>query len=184
MGWKTRSIVIVTYLAFAYSAAWFFTSQATTTVIIVRHAETNPAGTQTDPELSSLGQARAVHLADFIQSIDVTGSVNAIFATESISTQQTASPLAYRVELDVEAVDQSDPDEFTDMILREHKGEVVLVVTQGDSMAPLIESLHGSKNVVETGPDHLYIVTVPWGEGGKVKTLMLPYGLSWSRPQQ
>ena len=58
------------------------------------------------------------------------------------------------------------------------KGEIVLVVTQSDTISPLIVELHGSKNVPEIQADeygNLYIVTIPWF--GKVKTLRLQYDL-------
>ena len=57
------------------------------------------------------------------------------------------------------------------------KGEIVLVVTLGDVLAPLVEELHGSKNIPAFGPDDyddIYIVTIPWF--GKVKTLRMHYG--------
>ena len=61
-------------------------------------------------------------------------------------------------------------------MLFEHRREIVLVVTQSDILAPLVEELHGSKNIADFAPDEynrMYIVTIPrWG---KVKTLELPY---------
>ena len=66
----------------------------------------------------------------------------------------------------------------------EHKGEIVLVVTLSDAIAPLVEELHGSKNVpeiVENEYGNIYIVTIPWF--GKVKTLRMRYGF-YERPDQ
>ena len=58
-------------------------------------------------------------------------------------------------------------------------GDVVLVVTHADAIAPLVEELHGSKRVPEIAPDehdNIYVVSIPWF--GKVKTLRFRYGLA------
>ena len=69
-------------------------------------------------------------------------------------------------------------------LLADHKGEIVLVVTLSDALAPLVEELHGSKNVPEMPPGeygNIYIVTIPWF--GKVKTLRLRYDF-YENPNQ
>ena len=51
-------------------------------------------------------------------------------------------------------------------------------MTHSDIIAPLVEELHGSKNLppIQTSEyGNIYIVTIPWF--GKVKTLRIPYGL-------
>src|SRR5690606_41828680 len=68
---------------------------------------------------------------------------------------------------------------FMEEVLRSHKGDVVLVVTHADAIAPLVEELHGSKRVPEIAPeeyDNIYVVSIPWF--GKVKTLRFRYGLA------
>ena len=66
-----------------------------------------------------------------------------------------------------------------DHVLKAHKGDIVLVVSHSDIIAPLVEELHGSKNIpqIEQNEYHnIYIVTIPWF--GKVKTLRLHYGVT------
>ncbi len=49
-------------------------------------------------------------------------------------------------------------------------------MSHSNTIAPLIDELHGSKNLTPFGPDEfnrVYIVTIPWY--GKVKTLFLRY---------
>ena len=198
---RRRLLTMFVFVIATFGLAWFFESQATTTIIFVRHADTDlPAagpdapgnaagavgaeapGAAADPPLNARGKARAELLADFLQDIDVIASVDAIYATESLRTRQTAMPLARRLELDVGVTDHYDYVGFMADVLSEHKGRIVLVVTNGDAIAPLVEELHGSKNVPEVGPsdyDNLYIVTVPWF--AKVKTLRLRYALGWDR---
>jgi broad specificity phosphatase PhoE len=180
-------IVAFTYIVLAFGVALYFESQATTTILFVRHADIDNPGTVTgDPPLNAAGRARADLLARFLRSIDVVAGVDAIYATAARRTRQTAEPLAERLNLAVETADPYDVTPFMQRVLREHKGEIVLIVTDRDAIAPLIEELHGSKNVPQIAPDEyddLYVVTIPWGGGTKVKTLRLLYGLGWQPPR-
>lgn len=174
---RQRIASILTYVVIAIGLAWFFELQATTTIIFVRHADTNTALNEPDPQLNATGRARAQLLADFVRDIDVVASVDAIYASEFRSTQQTAQPLAKQLGIDVQLADHYDVEAFMADVLSEHKGEIVLVVSHADAIAPLVEALHGSKNIAEIGPndfDDFFIVTIPWF--GKVKTLQLHYG--------
>ena len=181
---RRRTFAMVMFVLSTFGLAWFFESQATTTIIFVRHADTDPAaagaGAEGGPPLNERGRARAELLADFLQDIDVIASVDAIYASEFRRTQQTATPLAQRLGIDVEVTDHSDYVGFMASVLSAHKGRIVLVVTHRNTIAPLVEELHGSKNVPAIEPadyDNLYIVTVPWF--AKVKTLRVRYALGW-----
>ena len=190
---RSRAFPILIFVFTAITLAWFFESQATTTIILVRHADTDPPistpasasqqlETRSDgsaPALSARGRVRAELLADFLEDVDVVAGVDAIYASGFRPTRETASPLAARLGLDVAVADPYQYEPFTEDVLRKHKGEIVLIVTHADALAPLVEELHGSKRVPEIAPeeyDNLYIVSVPWF--GKVKTLRLRYGLA------
>ena len=61
-------------------------------------------------------------------------------------------------------------------VQREHSGEIVLSVSHSNTIAPLIDELHGSKRLpafAHDDYDEVYIFTIPWY--GKVKTLRLHY---------
>lgn len=171
------------YIVVAFCVAWYFESQATTTIVIVRHADVDdPVSLEDDPPLNAIGRARADLLSRFLQYLDVVGGVNAIYAAPYRRARQTAQPLADRLGLEIGRAEPENVEPFMERILREHKGEIVLIVVDRESIAPLIEELHGSKRVPEIAPDeyeNLYIVTIPWGGGAKVKTLRLLYGLDW-----
>jgi broad specificity phosphatase PhoE len=181
---RIRILPIIGYVTVAFGLAWFFEQQATTTVIFVRHAETDAAmQAGGDPPLNAQGRMRAEALADFLQDVDVIRSVNAIYASDKRRTQETAAPLAKRIGLQVEIDDPYQVERFIREVLREHKGEIVLIVTHSDVIAPLIDELHGSKRLPKIAPDeydNVYIVTIPWGGGAKVKTLRLHYGQPYS----
>jgi broad specificity phosphatase PhoE len=175
--WWT-AISVLTYVAVVFGLAWFFELQATTTVLFVRHADTDLFVDGDNPGLNARGVLRAEELANFVEDIDVVAGVDAIYASEFKRTQQTANAVARRLELDMNVANPYDVENFMASVLRDHKGEIVLVVTHADAIAPLIEELHGSKNVPEIAADeydNFYIVTIP--NYGKVKTLRLHYGM-------
>lgn len=176
---KSKLVPITLFVLLCLGLAWFFESQSTTTIIFVRHADIDAAFRDDDPPLSNLGHRRAELLADALEEIDVVAGVDAIYVADSRRTQQTAAPLARRLELEPRIADPYQVEQFMAEVLREHNGEIVLVATHADILAPLVEELHGSKNIPpmdgDNNFDNIYIVTIPWF--GKVKTLRLHYGL-------
>jgi broad specificity phosphatase PhoE len=175
---RLRLIPIVGYSIVALGLAYFFEQQATTTIIFVRHADTDVAMAEGgDPPLNARGRQRAELLADFLADVDVVASVDAIYASDKRRTQETAAPLAARLNMRVDIEDHYNVGRFMHRVQRDHKGDIVLIVSHSDAIAPLIDELHGSKRLPPFGPDdfdELYIVTIPWY--GKVKTLRFHYG--------
>lgn len=182
---RRRGFTLLAYVVIVFGLAWYFESQGTTTIIFVRHAETDQTMDRDhDLPLNALGHARAELLADTLENIDVVAGVNAIYVSPRIRTQQTAAPLAKRLGVEPKIADHYDIVGFMKTVLWEHKREIVLVVTHSDVIASLVEELHGSKNIADFEPDEydrIYIVTIPWW--GKVKTLEWVYGLGWERPE-
>jgi broad specificity phosphatase PhoE len=175
---RLRLIPIIGYTVVALGLAYFLEQRQSTTVIFVRHADTDAsmAGPDDDPPLNARGRQRAELLADFLQSIDVVAGVNAIYASDKRRTQETAAPLAKRLNLPVEIADHQDTEGFMDRVLDDHNGDIVLIVSHSNTIAPLIDELHGSKRLPAFAPDEydeVYIVITPGY--GKVKTLRLQY---------
>jgi len=173
---RRRIAAISLFLVTAFGLAWFFESQATTTVILVRYAEL-ASRDQANPGLSDAGRLRAQELIRLMAEVDVVAGVDAIFATRFRYTQETAEPLAKRLNLPVQIVDMTDIRGVGERILRDYKGKIVLVISGSESITALIKELHGSKQVPTMADgefDNLYIVSIPWY--GKVKTLRLRYG--------
>ena len=176
---RLRLIPIIGYTLVALGLAYFLAERPTTTVVFVRHADTDAgmAGPDDDPPLNARGRQRAELLADYLENIDVTGSVNAIYASDKRRTQETAAPLANRLNIPVQIADHLDTEDFMDRVRREHGGQIVLIVSHSNTIQPLIDELHGSKNLKPFRPDEynrLYIVTIP-RPVGKVKTLQFFY---------
>ena len=173
---RRRLISVVFYVIVAVGLAWFFESQATTTIIFVRHAE-KVVDAGDDPSLSPAGQRRAAELARQMVDADVVAGVDALYATGFKRTKETVEPLAKALRLDINEYDADDTEEVLSRILRTHKGKIILVVGHSDTIPELIANLGASKNVppiAENEYDNIYLISIPWF--GKTKTIRLRYG--------
>ena len=175
---QRRIQIIVIYTAIAVGLAWFFESQATTTVIFVRHAE-KAALPADDPVLSEAGQQRAAELARQLVDADVVPGigVDAVYSTSFRRAVETAKPVADALDLPVQMYDASDTEAIIEAIVKEYKGKIILVVGHSDTVPEMIANMGASKNVPEIDEDeydNIYIVTIPWF--GKTKTIRLRYG--------
>jgi len=175
---RRRLQVIVIYTAIAICLAWFFESQATTTLIFVRHAEKaeSPAD---NPGLSAAGQQRAVELARQLVDADVVSGVgvDAVYSTSYRRTVETAKPVADALDIPVMTYDAADTEEIITTIVKEYKGKIVLVVGHSNTVPEMIANMGASKEVppiAENEFDNIYLVTIPWF--GKTKTIRLRYG--------
>jgi broad specificity phosphatase PhoE len=152
-----------------------FESQATTTVIFVRHADV--PGLDDDPALSATGAIRAEELSRVLGDVDVVQGLDAILVAPERAARETAGPLARRLNLPVQDVDTADTEGLARLILKDYKGKIVLVVAEPAAIPALIPKFQGSKKVppmADGEHDNLYVVSIPWY--GKVKTLRLRYG--------
>ncbi len=173
---RRRIQVIIIYTLIAVGLAWFFESQATTTIIFVRHAEKAllPEG---DPSLSPAGQRRVAELTRQLKDADVVAGIDVIYSTPYRRTEETARPIAAALNLPINSYDAADTEAIMEFILKEHKGKIILVVGHSNTLPPLIGNMGASKKVPvieENEYDNIYIVSVPWF--GKTKTIRLRYG--------
>ena len=177
---RRRIQIIVIYTAIAIGLAWFFESQSTTTIIFVRHAEQTSDSDQ-DPGLSEAGRRRVAELTRQLVDADVVAGIDAIYATPLKRSQETAQPLADRLNLPVNAYDPADTESVLETILKNHKGQIILVVAHSNTVPELIANLGASKNVPPIAQqefDNIYIISIPWF--GKTKTIRLRYGAAYS----
>lgn len=173
---RRRIQVIIIYTAIAVGLAWFFESQATTTVIFVRHAE-KAAVPAADPGLSEAGKQRVAELTRQLVDADVVAGIDAVYATAYRRTEETARPVAEALGLPVNSYDAADTEAIMEYIVREHKGKIILVVGHSNTLPALIGNMGASKKVppiAEDEYDNLYLVSIPWF--GKTKTIRLRYG--------
>ena len=179
---RRRIQVIIIYTAIAIGLAWFFESQATTTIIFVRHAE-KAATPPDDPGLSAAGQRRVAELTRQLRDADVVAGIDAIYSTPFRRTQETAQPVADALDLPINTYDPSDTEEVLETILRDHKGKIILVVGHSNTVPVLIANLGASKKVPpiqEDEYDNIYLISIPWF--GKTKTIRLRFGEPYIPP--
>lgn len=145
---------------------------ATTTVILVRHAEkaAEPAG---DPPLTSAGQARARALLDAVRHAGVT----AVITTQFERTRATAAPTAKALGITPEVVTASGRTHAQDVAdaIRKHSGQTVLVVGHSNTVPEIIHALGADvPPICDATYDNLYVVVLPPTGGANV--IMAKYG--------
>ena len=173
---RRRIQIIVIYTALAFGLAWFLESQATTTVIFVRHAE-KMATPEGDPGLSPAGQRRVAELTRQLVDADVVAGIDAVYATPFRRTEETARPIADALGLPLNSYDAADTEAIMEHVVSAHKGKIILVVGHSNTLPALIGNMGASKKVPkieENEYDNIYIVSIPWF--GKTKTIRLRYG--------
>ncbi len=173
---KRRVVIFLIYAAIALGLAWFFESQATTTIIFVRHAEkaSEPAD---DPPLTPAGGRRVAELTRQLRDADVIQGIDAIYATPFRRTRETAQPLSEALGIPITSYDPDDNEAVLEDILDRHKGKIILVVGHSNTLPGLIADLGASKRVppiADDEYDNIYVVAIPWF--GKTKTIRLRYG--------
>lgn len=173
---RRRIQVVLLYTAIAIGLAWFFESQATTTIIFVRHAEKAESPPE-DPELSEAGKRRVAELTRQLVDADVVAGIDAIYSTPYKRTMETARPLSEALSLPINRYDPGDNEAVLETILKEHKGKIILVVGHSDTIPGLIADLGASKRIPpidDAEYDNIYVISIPWF--GKTKTIRLRYG--------
>ena len=174
---RRRIQAIVIYTAIAVGLAWFFESQATTTMIFVRHAERAGPSAE-DPGLTPAGQRRAAELARQLVDADVVAGIDAIYSTPFRRTKETAQAIAEKLNLPINIYDPTGDDEaVVDQMVKAHKGKIILIVGHSNTLPTLIAALGASKKVppiAEMEYDNIYIISIPWF--GKTKTIRLRFG--------
>ena len=153
-----------------------------TVAYIVRHAEkATSARPQPDPDLSSDGRLRAQKLAERLERAGITR----IIVTNLKRTQQTATPLATRLNIVPETVLVSFPNNV-DLVpnhadsvaaaIRRHAGEAILVVGHSNTVPAIIAALGGPRfpNICDSQYSDLFIVTIP--ASGTPRVNQLHYG--------
>ena len=178
---RRRIQAIVIYTAIAVGLAWFFESQATTTMIFVRHAEKALIPVD-DPGLSAEGEARAAELARQLVDADVVAGIDAIYSTNFRRTIETAQPVADALGLDIRIYEnQQDDEPLVDAMVADNKGKIILVVGHSNTLPTMIAALGASKKVppiAEFEYDNLYLVSIPWF--GKTKTIRMRFGTPYT----
>lgn len=173
---NARSVLFAGCLALVLAASTLAQDRpASTTAIIVRHAEKDTA--KTDPALTAKGMARAREL----ERIVGTATLDAVIASDRRRTLETAAPAAraHGVRIDTLAREGAI-DEYAERIARRLAalggGKTALVVSHSDVIPALLKDLGvtDSISIPDEVYDDLFIVTIR-SDGGPT-FLHLKYG--------
>lgn len=107
-----------------------------TTVVLVRHAE-RISLFEDDSPLSEAGQRRAQTLGTFLAAYHPV----ALYASDRMRTQQTVAPLAARLGLKPTVRPKEESSALAADILKNHRGQTVLVCWHHDLMKKLAKGL-------------------------------------------
>jgi broad specificity phosphatase PhoE len=147
---------------------WLLVTAKSTTVIVVRDAETAADGAAEaaagEPALSSEGRARAELLAHMFGDAPLKDRVDAIYVLPTLATQATALPLAGRLGIKPVVVAPQAPRAWARRVLREHRGGRILVVASANTARDMAAELSGVADIppiLATDFGTMYIVTVP-----------------------
>jgi phosphohistidine phosphatase SixA len=125
------------------------------TVYLVRHAD--KISEDADAPLSDAGRVRAKCLAKTLEN----AQIQQIFTSDLQRTQQTARPLAEKLQLKPVAIPIGKPDELVDAI-RSSKAASVLVIWHDATLPKIMRSLGAPEitPIAHTEYDRLFVVTL------------------------
>src|SRR5882762_4738361 len=141
-GFKTALVfsmlfaVLGAVVVFAYFATF---RRPVTTVILVRHAEKVIDPSNSDPDLSPAGQARAQEIVRMFGD----AGINAIYATQYKRTQQTVKPLADKTGVAVTIVNSKGTADLLGQIRAQHSGQTIFIAGHNNTVPEIIAALGG-----------------------------------------
>lgn len=171
---RTRgSIALTVLVVLALASGWTPSAaagQETTTILLVRHGETDAGGA--DPGLSPGGAERARELARVLADV----GVHAVYSSQFRRARETAEPLAASrgLEVTTDAIEGEDVAAwargFATRLLADHAGEVLLVSGHSNTVPLLIDALGAgpAPPIAHHEHDDLFVVTIHDGTAGLV----------------
>ena len=120
----------------------------------MRHAEKRNNTDTTS--LSPLGQERAKALSELL----IKASIDSIYATKYIRTQQTAQPLAHAIHKPIIIYNLDSLSEFSQKLVNQ-KGKNILVIGHSNTVPRMIQLLTGERVEIQDNDfDNLFIVSI------------------------
>ncbi len=137
--WVAAILLAVVLGGLAHFLVPWLSAEPETVIVVIRHAERSSAPGK-DPPLSPAGEARAQALVQVAR----TAGFQKIYTSEFQRTQQTAQPLATALGLTIDPTFQGkDLSGLSNDILKNHRGQTVLVVHHTNTVPQLIALLGG-----------------------------------------
>ena len=158
--WVTAAILLLIFAGCASE------EKVSTTVILVRHADR----TGDEDRLSPAGENRVQELQRVLDEV----KIDAIYSTDYLRTRATVAPLASASNLQIQLYDSDDLTPFANRILKEHRGETILVSGHSNTTPQLINALGVEPTLPDLSSvayDRLFIVTLMQGASPRLLTL-------------
>lgn len=161
--------LFLSLILFALTASVAVSQQAdSATLVFIRHAEKVDDGTN-DPVLTKEGEARALKVSTILTK--KFGKISAVYSTNYKRTKLTATPTALKNNVKIIEYDPRAPNVFLKSLVRNHIGEVVLVVGHSNTTPTLVNLILGTekfKPLDEKIYDSIFIVKSSEVGRGKV----------------
>jgi len=143
-------------------------ADAARTVILVRHAERD-GGMSAEVGISAAGRCRAEVLAKMLAD----AGVKRIYTSEVARTQQTAAPLASRLQIRPEVIPAQDLDGLVTKLQASASDGAALVVGHSNTLPEIIRRLGGAAvpPIGDGEYDRLFVVTLMGANQAHVVTL-------------
>jgi phosphohistidine phosphatase SixA len=178
INWTRRGALLIVFLPIIGACATVPVPErqpGETLVYVVRHAErASLVESEPDPDLSEAGRSRAQTLADRLGQAGVTS----IIVTNLKRTQETAEPLAIRLNIvpEIIPVTVHGHADSVAAAVRRHPGESILVIGHTNSIPPIVSALGGPRlpEICASQYSDLWVVKIP--ASGKTSLAHLHYG--------
>lgn len=164
------SVLCCAIMVFAHTGAQGQTSKKM--IVFVRHAEKDLQNTTNDPPLTAKGKKRAEDLVAVVEMYlarEQAEAVKSIVATEFVRTQQTAEPLAKKLNLQPVIIPASDKALLLTTI--KESASSMLVVGHSNTLPSIIQQLTGETipEIQDKEYNKIFILTIE----GRKKTLAM-----------
>lgn len=162
---KLFSIVIILLFSAPLFAQGLNLNTTETTLIFARHAEKMNDGTN-NPSLNQKGKDRADKLSSLLQK---DYHIQAIYSTPYKRTLETSKPLANKLELVIREYGLNNPDSLIHSIIKNHKGEAVLITGHSNTTPHLVNLALGNRKYAPLDEhDYGSIFVVSIAETGEI----------------
>jgi broad specificity phosphatase PhoE len=152
---KSSALLFLSFLVLA------FTDCRSTKIYIVRHAEkgTLPTG---NPDLTADGRNRAQHLGNLLRK----KNIEAIYATETSRTRQTAEPLSLLTGVPIQSYSNDTLPKFLYRVLDAEKN--ALIVGHSNTVLRMLTEMNlkpGIKEIADSDYDNFFVVVMKSKDG-------------------
>lgn len=171
-----KRIVFVLFLGICSLSCGLTTSQGSTTIYIVRHAEKDISDPQNqDPELSETGKKRALDLNEKLKN----EKIDAVFSSKFKRTYQTGIGVAEQNGLKVQYYDAHKFKEISDLVKTKYQNKKVLIVGHSNTVLELVEAFGAERPFkAMTDEDYDFFFEVNMNSNGKGKLHLSQFGVA------